>query len=186
MIYGRGGDGGGGYSDFRIIPTDGRAFDPRAILQTKFTGHSVGHWEGDTLVIESVGFTPETWLARGGFFHSEDMKVTEKFTAKGDQVLYEVTVEDPQVFIQPWTQKPMLHDRAWTSAGPGGPGRGVTSKHWASSAATASKKSSTTSRRRFATSSRKRAPGVDQTSGAFFLAPTKSAQICRFSATTPQ
>jgi hypothetical protein len=124
LIYGRGGDGGGGYSDFRIIPTDGRPFDERAIRQTKFTGHSVGHWEGDTLVIESVGFTPETWLARGGFFHSEDMKVFERFTAKGDQVLYEVTVEDPQVLLQPWVQKPMLMTRADVS-GPtpaGGPG----------------------------------------------------------------
>ena len=108
LIYGRGGDGGGGYSDFRVIATDGRAFDERAILQTKYTGHSVGHWEGDTLVIESVGFTPETWLARGGFFHSDDMKVFERFTRKGDQMLYEVTVEDPQVLLQPWELKPML------------------------------------------------------------------------------
>jgi hypothetical protein len=121
LIYGRGGDGGGGYSDFRIIPTDGRPFDERAIRQTKFTGHSVGHWEGDTLVIESVGFTPETWLARGGFFHSEDMKVFERFTAKGDQVLYEVTVEDPQVLIQPWTLKPMLMHRVDTSGAAGAP-----------------------------------------------------------------
>src|SRR5690606_22347334 len=77
-------------------------------IQTKYTGHSVGHWEGDKLVIESVGFTPATWLARGGFFHSEDMKVTETFTRQGDQMLYEVTVEDPQVLLQPWVQKPLL------------------------------------------------------------------------------
>jgi len=108
LLYGRGGDGGGGYSDFRVIATDGRAFDARAILQTKYTGHSVGHWEDDTLVIESVGFVPETWLARGGFFHSDEMKVFERFTRKGDQLLYEVTVEDPQVLLQPWTLKPML------------------------------------------------------------------------------
>jgi hypothetical protein len=123
LLYGRGGDGGGGYSDFRVIATDGRPFDERQIIQTKFTGHSVGHWEGDTLVIESVGFTPETWLARGGFFHSEDMKVYERFTRKGDQMLYEVTVEDPQVLLQPWVQNPMLR----TIAGPppaGGPGGG--------------------------------------------------------------
>src|SRR5688572_6407768 len=128
LIYGRGGDGGGGYSDFRIIATDGRPFDERAILQTKFTGHSVGHWEGDTLVIESVGFTPETWLARGGFFHSEDMKVVERFTAKGDQVLYEVTVEDPQVLLQPWQLKPMVMTRT-NVGGPtptGGPGGNAT------------------------------------------------------------
>jgi hypothetical protein len=120
LLYGRGGDGGGGYSDFRVIPTDGRAFDPMQTRQTKFTGHSVGRWEGDTLVIESVGFVPETWLARGGFFHSEEMKVFERFTRKGDQLLYEVTVEDPQVLLQPWKLKPMLLSTV-TGAGSGGP-----------------------------------------------------------------
>ena len=59
-------------------------------------------------MIESVGFTPATWLARGGFFHSEQMKVTERFTRQGDQMLYEVTVEDPEVLLHPWTLNPML------------------------------------------------------------------------------
>jgi hypothetical protein len=122
LLYGRGGDGGGGYSDFRVVPTDGRAFDPQQTRQTKYTGHSVGRWEGDTLVIESVGFVPETWLARGGFFHSEDMKVFERFTRKGDQMLYEVTVEDPQVLLQPWKLTPMLRTLAVPGAGPGGGG----------------------------------------------------------------
>ena len=108
LLYGRGGDGGGGYSDFRVIATDGRQVDERRLIQTKYTGHSVGHWDGDTLVIESIGFTPLTWLARGGFFHSEDMKVTERFTRQGDQMLYEVTVEDPEVLLHPWEQNPML------------------------------------------------------------------------------
>ena len=108
FLYGFGGDGGGGYSDFRVIPTDGRAVDKNALRQTKYTGHSVGHWDGDTLVIESIGFVPETWLSRGGFFHSEDMKVTERFTRKGDQMLYEVTVDDPQVLVQPWKQNPLM------------------------------------------------------------------------------
>ena len=108
LLYARGGDGGGGYPDFRVVATDGREVDERQLIQTKYTGHSVGHWEGDTLVIESVGFTPATWLARGGFFHSEDMKVTERFTRKGDQILFEETVEDPQVLLQPWTLDPLL------------------------------------------------------------------------------
>ena len=120
LLYGRGGDGGGGYSDFRVIATDGRPFDERAIRQTKYTGHSVGHWDGDTLVIESVGFVPDTWLARGGFFHSEDMKVFERFTRKGDQMLYEVTVEDPDVLLQPWKQNPMLMTLADGGGGGGG------------------------------------------------------------------
>ena len=98
-----------------MIATDGRAFDERQLLQTKYTGHSVGHWDGDTLVIESSGFVPETWLARGGFFHSEDMKVFERFTRKGDQLLYEVTVEDPEVLLQPWKQNPMLMS-TWPTA----------------------------------------------------------------------
>jgi hypothetical protein len=73
------------------------------------------------LVIESVGFVPETWLARGGFFHSEDMKVFERFTRKGDEMLYEVTVEDPQVLLQPWQQNPTLMTLAVPGGGPGDP-----------------------------------------------------------------
>jgi hypothetical protein len=116
LLYGRGGDGGGGYSEFRVIATDGSEVNERQVIQTKYTGHSVGHWEGDTLVIESIGFTPATWLARGGFFHSEDMKVTERFTRQGDQMLYEVTVDDPKVLLYPWTLNPML----MTTGGEGG------------------------------------------------------------------
>ena len=107
-----------------MIATDGREFDERQTRQTKYTGHSVGRWEGDTLVIESVGFVPETWLARGGFFHSEDMRVFERFTRKGDQMLYEVTVEDPQVLLQPWKLTPMLRTIAGAGGGPGGGGGG--------------------------------------------------------------
>jgi len=116
LLYGRGGDGGGGYSEFRVIATDGSEVSERQVIQTKYTGHSVGHWERDTLVIESIGFTPATWLARGGFFHSEDMKVTERFTRQGDQILYEVTVEDPEVLLYPWVMNPML----MTTGGGGG------------------------------------------------------------------
>jgi len=108
LLYGAGGDGGGGYSDFRVIATDDREVNEQQARQTKYTGHSVGHWEGDTLVIVSVGFTPATWLARGGFFHSENMTVTERFTRQGNQILYEAMVEDPDVLLYPWTLNPML------------------------------------------------------------------------------
>jgi len=121
LLYGSGGDGGGGYPEFRVIATDGREVNERQVIQTKFTGHSVGHWEGDTLVIVSIGFTPATWLARGGFFHSEDMKVTERFTRRGDQLLYEATVEDPKVLLYPYTLNPLL---LTTGGGGGGFGGG--------------------------------------------------------------
>ena len=96
-----GGDAGGGYGEYRVIPTDGRKHDPNNIVQT-YLGYTVGRWEGETLVLDSINFNDFTWLGRGGFFHSDDMHVIEKFTRKGNTLLYDVTVEDPQVFVKPW------------------------------------------------------------------------------------
>ena len=67
-----------------------------------YMGYTVGKWEGDTLVLDSIGFSDETWLARGGYFHSDQMRVVEKFTRTGNQMVYEVTVEDPEVLVEPW------------------------------------------------------------------------------------
>jgi len=106
MIYRGGLDGGGGYTELRMVPTDGRKHDPQRALQYTYTGYTVGSWEGDTLVLDSVGFTDETWLGRGGLFHSDQMHVVEKFTRKGNQMLYEVTVDDPEVFVKPWVMNP--------------------------------------------------------------------------------
>ena len=111
FFYGQYADGGGGYGEYRIIPTDGRAHDPSQTLQTKYMGYTVGHWEGDTLVLESIAFNDYTWLARGGFFHSDKMKVTEKFTRTGNEILYEVIVDDPQVLIEPWVMTPRVLTR---------------------------------------------------------------------------
>jgi hypothetical protein len=88
-----------------VIPTDGRKHDPND-LTTRYMGHTVGQWEGDTLVLDSVGFNDQTWLARGGFFHSDQMHVVEKLTRKGGEILYEVTVEDPEVLVEPWVMTP--------------------------------------------------------------------------------
>jgi hypothetical protein len=95
-------DGGGGQGEYRIIPTDGRKHDPQKAIEAKYYGYTVGHWEGDTLVLDSIAFVDTTWLARGGFFHSADMHVIEKLTRQGDQIKYEVTVEDPDVLVGPW------------------------------------------------------------------------------------
>jgi hypothetical protein len=96
-----GGDAGGGYGEYRIIPIDGRKHDPSK-QETTYLGYTVGHWEGDTLVLESIKFNDFTWLGRGGFFHSESMRVIERFTRQGDALLYDVTVEDPEVLVEPW------------------------------------------------------------------------------------
>jgi hypothetical protein len=127
LIYGNGGDGGGGYSDFRIIGLDGTKPTEQQLQVTKYTGYNTAHWEGETLVIESIGITASTWLARGGFFHGDNMKVTERFTRKGDQLLYETTVEDPDVLLAPWKLNPLLlrlqAPPAAGAAGGAGPGR---------------------------------------------------------------
>jgi hypothetical protein len=68
-----------------------------------FMGHSVGKWEGDTLVVNVSSFTSYTWFDRSGNFHSDALQVTERYTPMGrDAIQYEATIEDPQVFTQPW------------------------------------------------------------------------------------
>jgi len=101
FIY-TGGDAGGGYGEYRIIPTDGRKHTKDPNFEYTYLGDTVGRWEGDTLVLDSVGFTDATWLGRGGFFHSGQMHVVERFTRQGDVLLYDVTVEDPEVLVEPW------------------------------------------------------------------------------------
>jgi hypothetical protein len=97
-----GGDAGGGYGEFRVIPTDGRPHPKSAELDITYMGDTVGRWEGDTLVLDSVAFTDTTWLGRGGLFHSDQMHVVERFTRQGDALLYDVTVEDPEVLAEPY------------------------------------------------------------------------------------
>jgi len=97
----QGGDAGGGYGEYRVIPTDGRQHDPNR-QNTTYLGYTVGHWEGDTLVLDSIGFNDQTWLGRGGFFHSEKMRVIERFKREGEALLYDVTVEDPEVLAEPY------------------------------------------------------------------------------------
>jgi hypothetical protein len=89
---------------FRVIPIDGSAHE--ADPDPSYLGDSVGTWEGDTLVVNAVGFTDRTWLAQDGKFHSDGMHVIERFTRDGNNLKYEVTVEDPNVFTRPWVMNP--------------------------------------------------------------------------------
>jgi hypothetical protein len=89
---------------FRVIPTDGRPH--RTDVDSAYLGDPVGHWEGDTLVVDVTGFNDDTWLTSDGYFHSEAMHVVEKFQRDGDSLTYNVTVEDPQVLAKPWVLNP--------------------------------------------------------------------------------
>jgi hypothetical protein len=86
--------------DTRIIPLDGRAQASKGVRQ--YMGSSVGHFEGDTLVVETTNFTDE--LAVGRMPHSEDLKLTERFTRiDPDMIDYVVTVDDPRTYTAPWS-----------------------------------------------------------------------------------
>ncbi len=66
-------------------------------------GYNLGHWEGDTLVIEVTAQMEDTWLDSSGNFHGPSMKVTERYTPQGPNVLmYEATITDPDTFTRPW------------------------------------------------------------------------------------
>ena len=85
-----------------MIPTDGRQHDPNLARQATYLGYGVGKWEGDTLVVESISFVDSTWLGRGGLFHSGDMRIVERFTRKGNEILHETTIHDPESLVEPW------------------------------------------------------------------------------------
>ena len=75
-------------------------------------GHSVGSWEGDTLVVDVSGFTEQTWLDRAGNFHSAALHVIERYTPiSRDAIRYEAMIEDPEVFTRPWTISMPLYRR---------------------------------------------------------------------------
>jgi len=88
--------------DFRIIYTDGRAHsqDP----DPTFNGESIGHWEGDTLVIDVIGIDERVWNNTNGWFHSDQEHVVERLTRTSENYLsYQYTIEDPKTLTKIWT-----------------------------------------------------------------------------------
>jgi len=94
----------------RIIYTDG---SPHPAPLDFWMGDSRGKWEGDTLVVETTHFNDRTWFDMAGNYHSENLKVTERFTPTPDgmRMNYEVTIEDPQVFTRPWKMSMPIYRR---------------------------------------------------------------------------
>jgi len=80
-------------------------------------GWSNGRWEGETLVIDSTGFNDQSWLDRAGNFHSDQLHVVERITARSaDTLNYEATIEDPQTFSRPWKISMPLYRRVERNA----------------------------------------------------------------------
>src|SRR5437899_2726729 len=75
-------------------------------------GWSNGHWEGETLVIDTTGFNDQTWFDRAGNFHSDALHVVERYTAASpDHLQYEATIDDPNVCTRPWKISMLLYRR---------------------------------------------------------------------------
>jgi len=89
---------------YRIVYTDGRQHDPKADPMPN--GDAIGHWEGDTLVIDIANIDPDTWIDSQGSYHDDKLHVIERYTRKGNALHYEVTVEDPTMFAQPFHPRP--------------------------------------------------------------------------------
>jgi hypothetical protein len=96
-------------NNWRVIHLDGRPLpkDPEPF----FHGNSAARWEGDTLVVESIGFDERTYIQPNGWFHSDALKVSERYTRPSmNYLMVEITVDDPKVLERPWKSAP----RRWT------------------------------------------------------------------------
>ncbi len=86
---------------FRVIPTDGRPHP--SDMDPTWMGNSVGHWEGDTLVVDVAGFNDKTYI--GGYRHTTAYHVVERYTRTAyDKIAYEATIEDANIFAAPWKE----------------------------------------------------------------------------------
>ena len=88
---------------FRVIPLDGRGHPED--MEPSFMGDSIGRWDGDTLVVDVIGFNDRTYIGGGGAsLHSEALHVVERYQRVDfDTITYDVTIEDPKVFTKVWS-----------------------------------------------------------------------------------
>jgi hypothetical protein len=85
---------------WRVIPTDGRPHPAR--VESSFMGDSVGRWEGDTFIVETIGLNDKTWLDTAGHQHSDQMKVIERFTRTPNSIVMNYDIIDPVMYSKPW------------------------------------------------------------------------------------
>jgi hypothetical protein len=104
----------------RIIPTDNRPhIDPKFKL---YQGDPVGHWEGDTLVVDTTNQNTKTWMDTSGNFKTEALHVTEKFIPQDmNTIVYEATITDPAIYTQPWTARWNMNRNRQTTMSDGHP-----------------------------------------------------------------
>jgi len=99
-------------NDFRIVPIGARTRQPDR--DGSWMGDPVARWDGDTLVIESIGFNPGSWFGPQGYLHGYEMKVTETLRRDGDRLIYNSTVDDPEYLQKPWQRDQVVLNRIAT------------------------------------------------------------------------
>ena len=100
----------GGPHTFRIVYMDGREHPED--LTPSYYGHSIGWWEGDTLVVDTVGFNEKFWIDRRITVHTRQLHLIERFTRTShDTMEYVVTIDDPGAYTEPWTSGMYLRFR---------------------------------------------------------------------------
>jgi hypothetical protein len=109
-----------GPHSWRVIYMDGRAHPRPEDLRPTFLGHSIGHWEGDTLVIDSVGFNEKQW-AVGAFPTTSQLHLIERISRADLKTLtYEATIDDPGAYTKPWTGRWTINAKtasSWVAGG---------------------------------------------------------------------
>jgi hypothetical protein len=91
--------------------------DPGPPPVSSWMGQSSGRWEGETFIVDARGFTDNTWFDRSGNFHSDMLRVEERYTRTAPDVIsYQATIDDPQVFTRPWTIRMPLYRRLEANA----------------------------------------------------------------------
>lgn len=96
-------------TSYRMIPIDDRKHTTLQDLDGSYNGEAIAHWEGDTLVVDTIGFNTNTWFDQlGGYFHSENLHVIERFRREGNTLTWTATIDDPDVLLQPWTTTPRI------------------------------------------------------------------------------
>ncbi|HTC61359.1 MAG TPA: hypothetical protein VK709_00820 [Candidatus Saccharimonadales bacterium] len=96
-------------NNWRVVHTDGRPH--KSEPDPAFNGDEVGHWDGDTLIIDVIGIDERTWNNFTGWFHSDQEHVVERISRPSmNYLVYQVTIEDPKVLSKPWTSAPHV----WT------------------------------------------------------------------------
>jgi hypothetical protein len=110
----------GGPHSWRVIYTDGRPHPKPEDLRPTFLGHSIGHWEGDTLVVDTIGFNEKIW-PMGSYPTTEKLHLTERFSRPTlGSLEYELTIDDPGAYTAPWGGRTAITESTASSWVPNG------------------------------------------------------------------